>query len=131
TVIVAVARSEAAHLIAISTHGSTGARPVITGSTAAAIVRHASVPVLLVRPAWVRRTLLRPALGTPEGAEPAQEEQPEAVEDLPIQVGLTEGDVQVILRGLDHLFGAVPPQEPVYRRESRLKRAKDTYAAGR
>jgi nucleotide-binding universal stress UspA family protein len=131
TVIVAVARSEAAHLIAISTHGSTGARPVITGSTAAAIVRHASVPVLLVHPAWVRRTLLRPALGAPEGAEPAQEEQPEGVEDLPLQVGLTEGDVQVILRGLDHLFGEVPPQEPVYRLESRLKRAKDTYAAGR
>lgn len=131
TAIVAVARSAAAHLIAISTHGSTGARPVITGRTAAAIVRHASTPVLLVRPAWVRHTALRPEPAATEPAGLAPQEQPEPLEGFPIQIGLTEADVQVLLRGLDRLFGEVAPQEPVYRLESRLRRAKGTSAAGR
>ncbi len=131
TAIVAVARSAAAHLIAISTHGSTGARPVITGSTAAAIVRHASTPVLLVRPAWVRHTALRSEPAATAHVGPVPQAQPEPVEGFPIQIGLTEAEVQILLRGLDRLFGEVAPQEPVSQLESRLRRAKDTSAAGR
>lgn len=47
--IIAVARKEAADLIVISTHGSTGLGHLVFGSVAEKVVRQAECPVLTVR----------------------------------------------------------------------------------
>ena len=48
--IVEFAQNEAVDLIAMTTHGRTGLRRVITGSVAAHVLRHSGKPVLMLRP---------------------------------------------------------------------------------
>jgi nucleotide-binding universal stress UspA family protein len=51
-VILEVAESEKATMIALATHGATGLKRFLLGSIAEDVIRNSPVPVLLVRPFW-------------------------------------------------------------------------------
>jgi nucleotide-binding universal stress UspA family protein len=94
--ILETARSVAAALIVMATHGRTGLTRLVMGSVASAVVQRAVTPVVLVPPG-----------GVALGEAPARAATTAAVEREPqpiAQVSLGESERQMLLDGLERLL---------------------------
>jgi nucleotide-binding universal stress UspA family protein len=113
--IVRAARQKKADLIALSTHGRSGAVRLIAGSVAEDVLRHAEVPVLVTRPSAVVHEK-RPIVVALDGSERSEAILPD-VERLARKLGAAVHVIRVvqpvIAPGMAEAPVVLPPEDPM------------------
>jgi len=113
--IVRAAREKKADLIALSTHGRSGAFRLVAGSVAEEVLRRADVPVLVTRPSTViqesRRIVV--ALDGSDRSEAILPDVERLARKLDAEVHVIRVVQLVIAAGMGEVPVALPPEDPM------------------
>jgi nucleotide-binding universal stress UspA family protein len=113
--IVRAAREKKADLIALSTHGRSGAVRLIAGSVAEEVLRHADVPVLVARPSTVvpetRRIVV--ALDGSERSEAILPDVERLARKLDAAIHVIRVVQPVVASGMGEAAVVLPPEDPM------------------
>jgi nucleotide-binding universal stress UspA family protein len=113
--IIRAAREKKADLIALSTHGRSGAMRLVAGSVAEEVLRRADVPVLVTRPSTAIRESRRIVVAL-DGSDRSEAILPD-VERLALKLDAEVHVIRVaqivIAAGMGEVPVALPPEDPM------------------